>query len=309
MSGYLISPDPLSKATRINGAVFLFFDPPFSMSIALGTGQLRATRLAVQVRERQPEWSDRFWSLCAAHDRAMGAVEAYKRDLAPLDSLAGLHRMLHGPLDDATLDASSTIATSGDLTLDDVYRLSSQDVAAVDILAFLNIQAFDMCGQDSEARYRYCGDYLQRRPLRHLIAAAYVSRLRQQLGRPPEKLEVVLANDRARSLLLDLPLNPRVALSDSERRREAAWELFAEILRPYLEPLDQRRSRTIARLLSDRVAEVGRLRSKSYELAAQLTGSTSEAELSAELDPASVNLVGKMSAILPIRKVRARLTQ
>jgi hypothetical protein len=282
MSGYLISPDPPSKATRLNGAVFLFFDPPFSVSIALGTAQLRATRLAVLVRERRPEWAETFWGLCTAHDRAMGAVEAYKRDLEPIDACrtapdaARSSRRRHARrlFDDCDLGRSDSRRRLPPL---------QPNVAAVDILAFLNIQAFDMCGQDSEALYRYCGDYLRRRPLR-LIAAAYVSRLRLQLARPPEALEVVLADDRARRLLLGVPLNPKSVLSDAERRRQAAWEFFAEVLRPYLQPLDQRRSRTIARLLTDRSAEVARLRSKSYELAGRLQASTSQAELSAELE-------------------------
>lgn len=272
-------PDPLSDVRCLDGAVFLYFSgvavtmPPTPVSDYSEWG----ADIYDLVIQRQPRWGSYFLNLWDLWQQEITDMNKTLRIMSPLrDRIMTV--ILSYPADTPALERSASLMKETGFSYDRVLgEVASPGGAAGELMRHLLLEAWLENDEDLERLYTYCDDLLVPDRAISLLSEAYLLRCTPLAHNFDATL--LLNNERLLPFLMHLQSTLDLPVSDGELPRDTiTWELFRQILTPYLDPITESTSHIIAECLDNRAEEIQEFRNQCERLADRLV------EVPADLD-------------------------
>lgn len=266
-----VYPDPLSDITYIDGAAFLYFSGltlPLPVQPVSDYSEWGAELFDI-VAERRPSWAEAFFALWEIWQTEIRNVNRVMRILSPLrDRFKNV--MLAYPADQEALDRSRTLVRDANYS---TQRMLAEVVtpggAAGELMKHIILEEWLFRDQDLGKLYEYCNTIFTSDRIPDMLAEAYLFRctpLRYDI-----KMTILLNNERLVPFLdhlrsgLDIP-----ASAENIPRDTVTWELFRQILTPYLDPITDITAAKIAGCLDERPDEIAALKNQCGRLSDRL---------------------------------------
>lgn len=268
----MVFPEPLFDPRLIDAAAFLFFDEPLLATLAPAP-TLAGGGFEVHdwVLERRPPWASTFLALDELWGRESdGCVETFEL-LRPLRERLCV-TLLAVPADNAALERAGELVAAAGFDRDAMRRLVDPRVAAGELMNHIYLEKWLELEKDASALYAYV-DELMSAPERldALLCHAYMLRIAHlpaSYGGP-----ILLNRPPLAPFLLALPgadSEDDPGPNDDRLHDAAAWELFCQLLRPYLEPITSDVVDVLADCVASRQEEVVALKRQTERLAQQI---------------------------------------
>jgi hypothetical protein len=273
----LIFPDPIVSADQISAAAYLYFTRP----IVFPTPRLlilpEAEEVLQAIESRRPVFADQFFRVFATYRAQVMASREAIELLSPLrDAFMRVHLVYAG--NEAAFEDAAALASATGMSLDAIASICGMGQSCGELVYHLVVETYLELNQDIDATFKYCEELFSREPLPHLLAKAYLMRLRAVRGFLSGPMPVLLTNPALLTLLERLPIEGERESTLDEQHDLIAWQLFRTILSPYVDPLAGARIQNVAEIRSQREAEVARLRRKCSSIAAELDPPTNPLE-------------------------------
>jgi hypothetical protein len=264
----LVYPDPLFAPSLIDGAAFLYFEQPLLLTLApapvLAGGGFEMTDW---VLERRPEWGPRFLFLEELWGQESDGCVSTLELLNPLvDRFKTV--LIAVPGDLPALDRAGELIETAGFDRTQMRSIIDPVAAAGELMNHLFLEMWLTLSHDTEALYAYASElFSDTDRLERTLQRAYLLRLAHfPLTAPFDPL--LINNPRLGPFLLALPggENQGTEPEAGFGAGLASWEIFRQLLRPYLEPLNAQSVGLIADCLRDREDEIAALKQQTERL-------------------------------------------
>lgn len=282
-----VYPEPVYHPGLVDGAAFLYFDEPLMLTLAPApTFAGGGFEVDDWVRRRRPEWGHRFLALSDLWGQESdGSVEMMKL-------LEPIRRSFHSALiatpgDHDALDRAAELIRAANLDRERMGAVVDPRVAAGELMNHLYLEMWLTLNEDAEALYAYAAElFSDIDRLRMTLERAYFLRVAHIPPRAPFN-PLLLNNSDLIPFLLELPGGDQQKRSGDETMFSAdvaSWELFRQLLRPYLDPLTPESVEIIDACLRDRMDEVDALKRQTERLAEEVSVPDEPLELIADVE-------------------------
>jgi hypothetical protein len=279
----LVYPEPLFTPTLVDGTAFLYFERKLTLTLAPAPVMAAGGFEIVEwVRERRPSWAPKFLALDELWGQESDGCVATFRLLEPIRDRFTT-ALVAVPGDQGALERAGELIRSAGFDAERMRAVVDPVVAAGELMNHIYLEMWLLLENDSEALYHYVGELLADDDrLESTMQQAYMLRIAHlAAGAPVDPL--LLNSPRLAPFLLSLwgdASQDDVTPSTSFVIGQASWEFFRQILRPYLDPLDERAVELIAECLADRFDEVQALKLQTERLAERITTADTHDQLS-----------------------------
>jgi hypothetical protein len=268
LDGPFVFPDAIYEPRAIDGAAFLFFDNPLILPLPPLLLTDDAFDLVDLVDRRQPSWGPVLHRVLAVWDTEMAGWQEVERAIDPVRAKFSSAMFAYPADEEALSDVDDLIAAAG-LTLPDVVPAVDPICACGELVLHIFLEAWLEHDEDLERLYGYCERIFADLSFESLLMRAYFFRT-LLIARFQKFAPVLLLNNpRLAPLLRNLPVEPQPEDPASDFD-VITWELFRQILSPYVDPLNYERAEALADILANRTTELERYRKKCEQLAEQV---------------------------------------
>jgi hypothetical protein len=281
-----VYPEPVYHPGLVDGAAFLYFDRPLVLTLApaptLAGGGFEVEDWVLQ---RRPEWGPRFLGLSELWGQESDGCVAMMKLLEPIERRFE-SALVATPGDHEALDRAGELIRAADFDPDRIGTVVDPRVSAGEVMNHLYLEMWLALDQDAEALYAYAAELFSNlERLRVTAERAYFLRVAHVPSRAPFD-PLLLNNSGLVPFLLSLPGGDEHQERDADTFSEdiASWELFRQLLRPYLDPLTPESVELIDECLRDRMDEVDALKRQTERLAERVAVPDKPQELLAEVE-------------------------
>lgn len=267
-----VYPDPLFEVRCIDGAAFLYFSQVAAPLPAQPVSDYSewGADLFDLVLQRQPPWAEAFLMLWNIWQQEISDVKRTLDTLSPLRDRIQLVGLAY-PADSQALDRSKELIREANYTSERILsEVASPGGAAGEFMKHILLEEWLIRDNDLDQLYDYCNQiFLAPYRIKTMLAEAYL--LRCTILRYDLEVTILLNNPRLVPFLghlrsnLDLP-----GSSDGVPRNVISWELFRQILMPYLEPITDIGAEKIAECLDGRPEDITALKHQCARLSDRL---------------------------------------
>jgi hypothetical protein len=252
-----VYPDPLTEVRCIDGAAFLYFSEvavPLPVQPVSDYSEWGAD-LWDMVVQRHPSWAHAFLFLWDTWQDEIRGVNSTLQTLSPLKDRIKLVMMVYDA-DQSALDRSRNLINEAHYTTERVLtEVATLGGAAGELMKHLILEEWLNRDNDLESLYEYCATIFTSDRIPGMLAESYLLRctpfsfdIKGTILLNNEHLVPFLDHLRAE---LGPPAQPESVPSDI-----ITWELFRQILTPYLDPITEATAEKIAECLSERHEEI-----------------------------------------------------
>lgn len=284
--GSLVYPDPLTHPCMLSGAAFLYFPSPLLLPFPPCFQEPSHHQVLIELLHRARTdcglWSRRLTWLVICWALQMMAYLKMSDALAPLAEagVCSFGRIRYPVSTRFMQEVVSTFGAAG-LPLARVVKIMNPVTAASQTIHYIVDGVLPEVGGDVEALIHFCRSQLSNRDqLGQLLAKAYLVRL---MAGPRIQTRHVLLTYRGSLRLMRLARSMKREARRCAANDVLAWELFREILAPYVDPLSRRNVELLVRLHSRCRGEIDRLRDKCWIMASQLKPTPNPEEVASQI--------------------------
>jgi hypothetical protein len=280
----LVYPEPLFTPSLVDGSAFLYFEKRLTLTLAPAPVMAGGGFEIIDwVRERRPDWGLRFLALDELWGQESDGCVATFRLLEPIrDRFTAA--LVAVPGDPSGLERAGELIRSAGFDAEQMRMVVDPVVAAGELMNHIYLEMWLALENDNEALYDYVAElFSDHDRLESTMQRAYMLRI-AHLAAGAAFDPLLLNSPRLAPFLLSLPDDTSqadVTPSAPFVIGQASWEFFRQILKPYLDPLDERAVDLIAECLFDRLDEVQALKLQTERLAEHITTVDTPDQLSA----------------------------
>jgi len=267
----LVYPEPVFGRGLVDAATFLYWETPPVLTLAPApTIAGGGFEIEAWVHERQPDWAETFLGVNAAWGAESNGCTVMMELLEPLRRHF-TSALVVCPAGPEALDRVGELIAQIGISPQEAVSFVNPYVAAGELMNHIYLDMWWELDQDSEALYRYVTEvFSDHKRFSELLTRVYLLRIcHLPAGGPFNPL--MLNNPSLVPFLLAVPGSDSDAeVAPGFRVGHAAWEIFRQLLRPPLEPLEPRTVELMARCLDERCDEIDALIRQCERLAEQI---------------------------------------
>ncbi len=265
-----IWPDPITDASQISGATFLYFDGPIILTQTPVIYPLDYSPFPRLVELRNPSWRNtfekQFYSWIQMKHLSNTTVDLFK----PLKKI--LVCMLKYSASSRAIDEMSSFYEMLGINFDELKLSCNQYNAYGEFMRHLLFEKYYEYDEDWEKVYRYYDEIVHQKVVEKLLVKSYFLRLFVFKDFIKANARILLTNQNLITLFSKMSIHMQPIQTGQNIDIDIVeWELFRQILSPRLDPLDKEKIDFIIELLNEHGPEIQRFRLKCHQLAQELT--------------------------------------
>ncbi|NQX56675.1 hypothetical protein HQN86_23865 [Pedobacter panaciterrae] len=290
----LLFPDALYDLDNISCSTFLYFQKEtvgitLQPSISMPLGGCDPFAFYQYVQQRNPKWQLLLMALFDGWSNGSSRFHETSQSLMPFKDI-GLLKIIHLSYSrtEATLENTKEFIKSIGLSYDNLFKMIDLDQAFQELMSHLFYEMFlELYGSredikdrsarkvDFKALYDYCGTFFNKYTIEEALVNCYFFRFYNTQG----KLDTVLLSNEGLIPILSATADlhtdetKAVGISHNDSTDMVAWEIFRQILSPYLDTIDKEtRVSMTADLIVNHKDKVTKLKNKCWKLAEDFKG-------------------------------------
>jgi hypothetical protein len=265
----LVFPNPLLGPDDISAATLLYFDGPIAVEMPACYIPEGSYRLLDEIEKRAPGWKSRFDILLHLWGIQQDAGIYYTDLLKRLGNAVNL-TMLAFPVDEAAMARARDLMNSANLGPTAILANISIPCAAFDFFRHLLLETYLEVDEDIDALFHYTDQILKAESVDSLLLQSHLTRALLIPQMVSADIPLLINSPGMQRVLEAVPVDLEEPLPPSVARELVAWEVFRQLVKPVLDPMDAERVERIALLREEYIEERDALRLKCRLLSEEI---------------------------------------